>query len=76
MPDHVPDAELIARLEGTPERFSLWRHAKGEVMRVVCTAIDEATLEPVVIYYHAAKGSFLCFSRPLANFLDRFTPEG
>jgi hypothetical protein len=37
-------------LSGAPEPGSVWRHYRGTLYLVLATALDEATLEPVVCY--------------------------
>ncbi len=78
--DRIPDAELLARLEGCPRYGSTWQHAGGALVCIVGRAIDEATLEPLVLYRHIAGGADLpedpTFARPLASFRERFTQEG
>ena len=55
--------ELSRRLAQCPAPGTLWRHFKGNLYRVVGSAIDEATLEPLVLY--RPEGSGLTWARPL-----------
>ncbi len=57
----------------------LYRHDKGELYAVVATALDEATLAPVVVYelVHTVHGrASETWARPLEVFLARFVHEG
>ena len=48
---------------------SLWVHAEGGTYTVVCTAIREADLMPVVVY---RDGEGVTWVRPLTEFAERF----
>jgi len=72
---------LVAQLGPNPG--SIWRHRKGGVYRVVCCAIREADLVPVVVYrselplgeaFDKMRDWHVTWTRPLAEFRDgRFT---
>ena len=52
-----------------------WRHRKsGRWYTVVCTALMEADQTPVTVYQDEQNGAV--WVRPLAEFLERFDPEG
>ena len=45
---------------------NVWRHYKGGNARVITLALDESTLEPVIVYSHGGA----IFSRPLKEWSD------
>lgn len=52
--------------------MSLWQHKKGSVYEILGYAVEEATLNPVVIYRSLSGGGV--WTRPCKNFFDgRFT---
>jgi hypothetical protein len=69
-----------------PDVSSLWRHRDGGVYEVVCNAIRESDLVPVVVYRASGPQPVvsgrkrylgLAWTRPLAEFLDgRFVMVG
>lgn len=46
----LPSADLLASLAMCPPAGSRWLHYKGGEYTVVGAAIDEASLEPLVVY--------------------------
>lgn len=60
-------AELAAVGIGPGER---WRHRSGGSYSVVCVAMDENTIRPVVVYRGEETG--LTWTRPVPNFRERF----
>lgn len=55
-----------------------WQHKKsGGIYEVICTALVEATLEPVIIYRKVdGQGANTVWTRPVNEFMDgRFTPH-
>lgn len=52
----------------SPQPGSVWKHNKGGMYRVINSAIDSTTLEPVVIYSELVTGRALV--RPLDEFID------
>ncbi len=78
-----PQIEAAIALVGQigPDVGSVWRHRKGGVYRVMCCAIQEADMVPVVVYHlDSPKGMQLggrmipTWTRPLTEFTDgRFT---
>lgn len=73
------DDELAERFHEAGRKVKLgglYRHRKtGRTYVLSGLSLDEATLEPVVIYWprpHAGPA----WTRPLASFLERFTPIG
>ena len=63
------DAELLARLAECPPFGSRWRHYRGGVVYVCGSALDEATLAPLVLYCHSLESGDerLTFARPLSD---------
>lgn len=66
-------AELLEIQARCPPEASLWRHkSSGSVYRVQGSAIREADFVPPVLYRRAVVDQMPTWSRPLADFLDRF----
>lgn len=65
--------------EENPKPNSIWRHKKGGLYRIICCAIQESDLTPVVVYYNEVTDeqpnqTVKTWTRPLAQFMDgRFT---
>lgn len=53
---------------------SYWTHYKGGVYQVVTLAVDESTLEPVVVYKSLRKGSI--WVRTVKNWEEMVQVEG
>lgn len=81
-PAPISSEELSAEIESIATRVvallqpadgSEWRHYKGGVVQVICTAKEEATLRLVVVYRNTRKAQQI-WTRPLQEFMDgRFT---
>lgn len=80
--DHLDAALALIAAKG-PDAGSVWRHRKGGVYEVVCCAVRETDLVPVVVYRdERPQGATLdrktahwfkptvCWTRPLAEFTD------
>lgn len=68
---HKSDQELLEIMRRGPEPFSVWRHAKtGHHYLVLHTAVNEADLEPAVVYRRAFGGPDTVWVRPASEFLD------
>lgn len=88
MAERLDESDLLLRLSECPESGSLWRHYRGDVVRVAGRAILESSLGPLVLYRHAGTrvDSRVVFARPLAEWreaiqhegekVERFTPVG
>lgn len=66
MGDNPKDAAQAALDRCSIKAGDIYRHYKGGLYSIVCTAIDEATLEPMVIYRSNSKGT--TWARTLAVF--------
>lgn len=81
MANDVLNAAIALVAEIGPDVGSIWRHRKGGAYRVVCCAIREADLVPVVVYQDEYPQGKLFdrklsinWVRPLVEFKDgRFT---
>jgi hypothetical protein len=79
--DDALDAAIALIGRAAPEIGSVWRHRKGGAYVIVCSAVREADLVPVVVYRDEYpqgrlfdKKLTICWTRPLAEFADgRFT---
>lgn len=69
-------AVVLSQIETTgPAPGSRWRHRKGGLYEVVCCAIREEDLVPVVVYRPVGGGA--AWDRLLTKFIDgRFTQDG
>lgn len=68
---HKSDQELLEIMRRGPEPFSVWRHAKtSHLYLVLHAAVNEADLEPVVVYRRAFGGPDTVWVRPASEFLD------
>jgi hypothetical protein len=72
MPDKAPGAYLREKLAPWEEKVpagSRWRHRRsGRTVTVACVALDEATLNPVVVYRE--DGTLMTFVRQADFFCD------
>ena len=57
-----------------PLTWSRWRHYKGGIYAVIACAVDEATLEPVVVYRGEARRHL--WTRPLAAWTEVVEHDG
>lgn len=79
--DDALAAAIVAVAKTGPDRSGVWRHRKGGVYRVVCCAVRESDMVPVVVYQcEYPQGALfdrklaVTWVRPLAEFVDgRFT---
>jgi len=60
--------EMRELLSKGPTKDSRWIHKKGGIYRVVTTALNESTLDVVVVYTNEQYG--VTWIRPLAEFMD------
>ncbi len=63
----------------SPQVFSIWKHVNGETVVVIGDCIEEANLEPCVLYSAThdvgeIDSPSVVWCRPLREFLNRFTP--
>lgn len=72
---HVSDVFLRTMLDDSPVRAcSSWRHRKtGGRYHVVCVAVREADLVPLVVYQNSE--TLVTWARPVAEFVERFDRE-
>lgn len=72
---HKTEQELQDSLELCPKGGTYWKHKKtGHIYTVMDKAIQESTLEPLVLYQRWGGSSlFINWSRPLSDFLVKFT---
>jgi hypothetical protein len=73
---HDPDPKDQAQtvLDGCGiEPGQVYRHYKGGLYVIVAVAIDEASLEPMVVYRSNRRGT--TWIRTLANFIERIKME-
>lgn len=61
-------------LNRTPAAGQTWKHFKGGVYEIICKALREEDLIPVVVYRHV--GAVRTWVRPLDNFLGTTMKEG
>jgi hypothetical protein len=74
MSDPKADAQARLRMKAsTIEGGQVYRHYKGGVYVVLTLAVEEATLEPVVVYRSCERGTV--WTRLLGDFTFRF-PDG
>ena len=68
------DDELAERLRAACQQVppgTAWLHHRGRAAKVLTVTLDEATLEPLVVYVEP--GASVRWARTLADFLARFT---
>lgn len=72
---------LVPIPEGAPQRFTVWKHTKGGLYRVLFVGrfqtrefAEDLDHEPVVVYEGLDRQVAEPWVRPLEEFLDRFAP--
>lgn len=73
MPRQPRDLLVIALASG-PAKGTMWRHCKGGLYVVVCVALEERKLNPVVIYQAIEDG--VTWTRPLAEWRENVKYKG
>lgn len=69
--DEIAERYLAAVTQVPPR--SRWRHWKGQVVEIITIALDESTLQPLVVY---REGNGSVWSRSLAAWLINVPTEG
>lgn len=72
--EHKSTEELIDLMAKCPRPGATYRHYRGDLYVVIARGIDEATLQPVVLYQPFR--SILTWARPLASWNETVEHEG